>query len=391
MKDYIKKFEVKNFKKFNSLSIDNIGSVNLITGDNNVGKTTLLECLLVDEDVDKNIEFLHKTLCSKNFHIHPKNVSTKNPIFPADNYFKFLKTNVNEPISFTWEDNKGTHSYSFQDCSLDELKDVDFEKRREDNYNIGNPKNWIKIYKNGIFSELQWMYFDDFRRDMKSGGYWPLIAFNAGYQEDINTYYVENIGMHEERSKGESFYVNQLEIRFKTLDYEEKQKFISTLSMFIADIEDTTIKNYYGRDILSIKTKTSKNYQPITFWGEGFNKFVRYLLEIIQCKGNRIMIDEIDTGIHWTKQIKFWNHIIQSCKANGVQLFATTHSSDCIKALVSAAEMNKEIQTEIRLIELEEFISKAGVNTHQATTYDYNTAKFKLDTETNIRGGNVWQ
>ncbi len=388
----ITRFEFKNFKKFKHLIVENLGRVNLITGDNNVGKTTLLEALLVDNDDDKSIEFLHRTLCSKNFHIHPQRIHTKNPVFPDESFLKFLKYDTKEPVFFKWDDKEGQYSSAFQDCVLDELEENDFKKRKEDNYNIGNPKNWIKIYKNGEFKELQWMYLDDFRRDLKYG-YWPLISFYAGYQEDINQFYTENFGGFEEFEKFEGIQhnVNQLELKFKTLDFEQKKNFISTLSMFISDIEDTTIKNYYNRDILSIKTKAFKDYQPITFWGEGFNKFVRYLLEIIQCKDNRIMIDEIDTGVHWTRQINFWDYIIKSCKINNVQLFATTHSSDCIKAFTQVAKKNQEIENDIRLIEVEEFVSKEGINVHRATTYDCDNLNYKLETDTNIRGGNVWQ
>ena len=43
-------FKVENFKKFDSLEVKDIGQFNLIVGDNNVGKTCLLEALLIDSD-----------------------------------------------------------------------------------------------------------------------------------------------------------------------------------------------------------------------------------------------------------------------------------------------------------------------------------------------------
>src|SRR5438477_6534472 len=45
---HLSSFEVKGFKKFTELKVENIGQFNLIVGDNNVGKTTLLEALLID-------------------------------------------------------------------------------------------------------------------------------------------------------------------------------------------------------------------------------------------------------------------------------------------------------------------------------------------------------
>jgi AAA15 family ATPase/GTPase len=46
MKPILKDLEIYNFKKFEHLSVKNMGQVNLVTGDNNVGKTTFLESLL---------------------------------------------------------------------------------------------------------------------------------------------------------------------------------------------------------------------------------------------------------------------------------------------------------------------------------------------------------
>jgi AAA15 family ATPase/GTPase len=48
-------YELSNFKKCDSLSIDDIGQVNLVTGDNNVGKTCLPESLLVNDDLKRNV------------------------------------------------------------------------------------------------------------------------------------------------------------------------------------------------------------------------------------------------------------------------------------------------------------------------------------------------
>ncbi len=385
----IDKIEIRNFKKFYYLTLDNLSSFNLITGDNNIGKTTLLEAIIViQDDINISLEYLHRTLCIKNLHIHPKRINSKNPSFPSESYFSSIKNTLSEPIEFTWYEKEKSHSISFQDCTIEELTEEDFEKQKPDNYNVRNTKYWVKIFKDGKFDELQWMYLDDFKRDLKYD-YWPLISFNAGFAYDVNRYYIENIGVDDETVIHSNGGVDeQIELRFKTLDFEQKKAFIDTLSLFVSDIEDTTIKNYYGRDMLAVKSKAFNDYQPVTFWGEGFNKFICYLLEIIQCQGERILIDEIDTGIHWSKLEKFWKYIIQSCKANDVQLFATTHSQECIKAFVKAGE---ELELEdLRLIEIEEFETKSEKKKTVSTTYDRETLKFKIETETNVRGGDVW-
>src|SRR5690606_29196306 len=150
---------------------------------------------------------------------------------------------------------------------------------KPDLYGIGNPNLWIRIYKNGNFDELQWMYLDDFKRRLKYE-YWPLVSMSAGFAIDINQYYKENIGL-DANGTDAAHQQSLFEEKFKALNFEEKKRFIASLALFVNDIEDTAIKSYGGRDILSIKSKSFEDYQPITFWGEGFNIYVRYLLEIV--------------------------------------------------------------------------------------------------------------
>jgi AAA15 family ATPase/GTPase len=395
---HIKHFEISNFKKFEHLEIDNISDINLITGDNNIGKTSLLEALaLPNENIDTSLEYLHKSLCTRGVHIHPHFIHSKASSFPKENYFKSIKNNNKSKISFSWTDLSRSHTVDFEDCQIEDLTEFDFEKRKPDNYNVENTKYWIRIYKDGIYSELQWMYMDDFKKS-NADKYWPLISFNAGFGEDINEYYAKNIG--EEKGYQYETPMNlgmSLQLKFKELDFEQKQNFLNSLSVFIQDIEDTTIKSYGRRDILSIKVKAFPHYQPITYWGEGFNKFVRYLLEIIQCRGSFILIDEIDTGIHWTRLKEFWENIVESCILNKVQLFATTHSKECIESFAEAANSLIEVDGEkidlkkrIRLIEMKEPMVK-GKNKIYANTLIYDEIVTSIETGVNYRGGNLYE
>lgn len=65
------------------------------------------------------------------------------------------------------------------------------------------------------------------------------------------------------------------------------------------------------------------------------------------------MIDEIETGIHHSRQKDFLKNIMLVCKELDVQLFATTHSEECINAFYEAS-IELEQEKNIRLISLEE-------------------------------------
>lgn len=56
-------------------------------------------------------------------------------------------------------------------------------------------------------------------------------------------------------------------------------------------------------------------------------------IAITHCAGGTLLIDEIDTGLHYTVMSKMWNLIYSAAKRFDVQVFATTHSYDCVYSL----------------------------------------------------------
>ena len=60
-------------------------------------------------------------------------------------------------------------------------------------------------------------------------------------------------------------------------------------------------------------------------------------IALISAKGGVLLIDEIDTGLHYTVMADMWKLIAQTAAELDVQVFATTHSSDCVTALRKSA------------------------------------------------------
>lgn len=369
-------FKIQNFKKFDSLEVNDIGQFNLIVGDNNVGKTCFLEALLLTENEERCIENLHHSLCKRPLHIHPTDINSKRPILPKQNYFDFLKKNKKiKAISLLWKKQNNIYDFSFEDEIIENLTESDFSKEIGHNFNIGRPNLWVKVYKDGVYKELQFMYIDDFKTKFHHG-YQPFISKGAGFSLDINTYYAEKIGLAE----GEGLFINENTIdtiitsEIKYLSYKDKQNFLNNLSLFFDDIEDVMIKHFYRDDILSIKLKRYDDFLPITYFGDGTHEFIRYLLEIIKCQGKTLMIDEIGAGIHYSKLVEFWKTIIKVAQKERVQLFATTHSKECIDAYCLALqELNIEEKGKVILLqeEKEKIVSYTFETKNLDLAFDY--------------------
>ncbi|WP_049802644.1 AAA family ATPase [Gloeothece verrucosa] len=74
------------------------------------------------------------------------------------------------------------------------------------------------------------------------------------------------------------------------------------------------------------------------------------MINLIDVKNGILLIDEIENGIHYLNQREFWLHLFKLAKALDVQIFATTHSLEMIKAFADVGL--KEYPEEAAYIEL---------------------------------------
>lgn len=360
-------FKVENFKKFESLEVKDIGQFNLIIGDNNVGKTCLLEALLFDNNFLKMIFNFHQTLFLRGIDFVPKKINFKDIEFPKESYFSYIAKDFTKAINIEYYNNK-KHTLSIEYKSFKELNKKDLALRK-DNYQYENLEHWLKFYKDTVFEELQFMYLDNFDSVDR---YWPYIQFNVSYSNDI-----EDFLRILTRNRNED------EQKINELSYNHKIELIKILNkIFDLKIVDYKTKSQGDNGMISIATENNQDYVAITQLGDGFNKIFRYIVEIMYVKesgSNRIMIDEIDTGIHYSKLKNFWTNIISVSKELNVQLFTTTHSKECIEAFVEAAkEVNEK---NIRLIKLKENKDKSI----KAICYKEEYIKYMVESNTEER------
>lgn len=100
--------------------------------------------------------------------------------------------------------------------------------------------------------------------------------------------------------------------------------------------------SYYGqgRGGFIVKLKGLEEPVPIGSMGDGMWRMLAMAIAITQCKGGVLLVDEIDTGLHYTVMAKMWKLIFNAAKQFDVQVFATTHSSDCV---YSIAELRRDL------------------------------------------------
>jgi predicted ATP-dependent endonuclease of OLD family len=65
-------------------------------------------------------------------------------------------------------------------------------------------------------------------------------------------------------------------------------------------------------------------------------------IAITQCKGGVLLVDEIDTGLHYSVMSRMWGLIYKTAEKLDVQVFATTHSQDCVRSIAELCQQEEE-------------------------------------------------
>ena len=154
------------------------------------------------------------------------------------------------------------------------------------------------------------------------------------------------------------------------------------MRIFIPNIEDITVDTNNSEVDIQINSELS----PLHQYGEGAKKLFRILVQITLQKGRKLLIDEIDAGIHYSHFSDFLKTILKVAKENDVQIFATTHNLECIEYFKEILEDELvEYQDLSRIISLQ----KLSESTIKSYTHTFEEFEYELDNEFEIRGGDL--
>lgn len=76
---------------------------------------------------------------------------------------------------------------------------------------------------------------------------------------------------------------------------------------------------------------------PLNSLGDGVLRILQLAIKILPAKGGFLLIDEFENGLHYSVQEKVWELLFEMAKRLDFQVFATTHSWDCIESFTKVA------------------------------------------------------
>jgi hypothetical protein len=109
--------------------------------------------------------------------------------------------------------------------------------------------------------------------------------------------------------------------------------------------------NRGGKGGLLVKYEGADRPIPIGSLGEGMWRLFSIAVALISARGGVLLVDEIDTGLHYTTLEAMWRMVLQASRRLNVQVFATTHSSDCINSLATFCQSPEAARVSLQRME----------------------------------------
>lgn len=137
----------------------------------------------------------------------------------------------------------------------------------------------------------------------------------------------------------------ELALMLSPLQLTDRWKLLlEALRIIDEQVEDFAInfqpsgRRYHSRECVIVKLRGMTAPVPIGSLGDGVWRLFTLAVAMASAAGGIVLVDDVDTGLHYSVMEKMWEHVAKIAKHLDVQVFATTHSRDCYEALSAVEE-----------------------------------------------------
>lgn len=290
---HIENLQISNFKCFERLEVAGLGQVNLIGGKNNIGKTAFLEAM--------------ELLLSSH--------SVSSLAFMVDCILKRRQDEKNDrKLDFFYKNQSVLKIFCDSKCCQIEWG---VKQANDSNLELSRDELWLFFTKeNPNYTAKEIVPTKDFSAlDSSNPPYWMSDSKAFTY-------------ISSAKSKEQDIAI----LLGKLVDLDREDFLNESISLFDNNIVAIKqVATQYGV-VLKLKSKDQDNLVLLSSLGEGINRYIAILCAIWANKDGFLLIDEIEIGIHYTNYEKLWEIIFKVSVEANCQLFATTHSKECILA-----------------------------------------------------------
>lgn len=335
----ITSLEIEGYRGFSRFEMANLGRINLLVGKNNSGKTSVLEALdLLEAEGDPYA--LWSTLDRRGERVRLETASTRqllsipeyelevNHLFHGHNlragsFFSILVKNQRAGRSLKCtviEDMERQDSSSQKIKTSSESGNIVLALALDPTHN--ERSQVISLSRRGT---LKYNLFDGVQGRQRGPD-----DQEVGLSQFVTT---ESVGHDKLASMWNSIALTDAQERVV-----EALRFIDDRVQQIAPLVVSPSYSSSTRGGFLVRLSDRREPVPIGSLGDGMWRILALAISVSRAKDSILLVDEIDTGLHYSVMSQMWRLIYDAATALDVQVFATTHSYDCVYSLASICD-----------------------------------------------------
>ena len=318
----MKSLLIENFKNIKNLQLESLRKVNLIVGKNNVGKSTLLEAiaLYLAQGVPPYLVQLLERRGELTFRQDETDEERKEHFL---SFFNDYKESYKKSDSVFVGEN-GSDPYGVR------LNQVYVKERLEKDEDGNERRIRTRLFEEDL-TESDTMLEPGLLVSSSMPGlltYGGLRRIWASKDSLVPFQYVDARVSDSEQNA----------ILFDRISLSpDENHVVEALRIINPRIDRITfVTSSNKRDRYPIVTlKDDPRRYRLSAMGDGINRILTIILSMLNCKNGVLLLDEFETGLHYSVQEQLWSIVFSLSETLNIQVFATSHSRDCIEGFAN--------------------------------------------------------
>ena len=344
--------EIRGFRAFESYQLTNLARVNLVVGRNNCGKTSVLEAIELLVSGGHPAVFYDSARRRSEMSAP---YARRARVRPTDVSHVFFGHKFDLGTCFKLSSEGGKYTLSVRVRSLDEVgQDSEYWEQRTkqwlqeviDQDEDAVPVLGLTIDGSPAGRQVNLPVMDDgtvkfepYGRSIRNGAYGTPVHFLT-----LDSFDPASMGGMWDTVLAEG----------------REAEIVDDMRLLEPDLDSIHFltSGRLGSGIL-VGLRNGGRRLPIGTYGDGMRRLLALRLSFVGTANGFLLIDEIDTGLHWTIMEEMWQFVVEVARKSNVQIFATTHSYDCIQGLGSLIQSRPDLKEEVSIQKVDTSLKQA--------------------------------
>ncbi len=303
----LKTIRIENFRGFSDLTLDGLERVNLLAGQNGAGKTAVLEAL-----------FLH-------IGAHNPELGPRINAFRGLTAFKADLDDIFAPLFHRYALDRAIGITSTDETGVERSLTIQLTDTALAALGPSNGNDRPDSLSTAVSSrEVRFVYTDNQGERAVASGWLTTegLRFQAGKPWGSQAIFLATRS-HSPREDVQRF--SELAVLLR------QQSLVDTLKIVEPRLTSLSVQAM-GEVSLVYGDIGLGRLIPVDLMGQGLSRLLSVMLAIASQQASVVLIDEVENGLHYSVMAQVWRAIAEAARMSDVQVFATTHSWECICA-----------------------------------------------------------